>query len=171
MNGFIEIARGIWYEEATGLPFSSIKFLGYRYGHIYDSPLKRLECKNSAGYYMVWVNGKMKLWHRIVYQHFNGEIPEDFDIDHKNNEPSDNRIDNLQLLSHKQNVRCSKKHADNTSGYAGIHWHKAAKKWHAKISINGKVKYLGLFDDKEVAYQAYLAAKIQYHGVESIRVL
>ena len=42
--------------------------------------------------------------HRFVYEVFKGLIPSCFEIDHQNNVRSDNRIKNLQLLSHKQNV-------------------------------------------------------------------
>ena len=46
--------------------------------------------------------------HRFVYEVFRGPIPKCFEIDHQNNVRSDNRIKNLQLLTHKQNVEKSK---------------------------------------------------------------
>ena len=48
------------------------------------------------------------LQHRFVYEVFKGPIPRFFEIDHQNNDRSDNRIKNLQLLTHKQNVEKSK---------------------------------------------------------------
>ena len=42
--------------------------------------------------------------HRFVFEVFRGPIPRCFEVDHINNVKSDNRIKNLQLLSHKQNV-------------------------------------------------------------------
>ena len=39
---------------------------------------------------------------------FKGKIPLHLEIDHLNNLKSDNRIKNLQLLSHKQNIEKSK---------------------------------------------------------------
>ena len=41
--------------------------------------------------------------HRFVYEVFKGPIPRCFEIDHINNLKFDNRIKNLQLLTHKQN--------------------------------------------------------------------
>ena len=41
--------------------------------------------------------------HRFVYEVFQGPIPHCFEIDHVNNISSDNRIKNLQILTHKQN--------------------------------------------------------------------
>ena len=46
--------------------------------------------------------------HRFVYEVFKGMIPSCFEVDHQNNVRSDNRIKNLQLLTHKQNVEKSK---------------------------------------------------------------
>ena len=48
------------------------------------------------------------LQHRFVYEVFKGPIPRGFEIDHQNNIKTDNRIKNLQLLTHKQNIEKSK---------------------------------------------------------------
>ena len=46
--------------------------------------------------------------HRFEYEVFRGPIPRFFEVDHINEIKSDNRIKNLQLLSHKQNIEKSK---------------------------------------------------------------
>ena len=46
--------------------------------------------------------------HRFVYEVFKGPIPRFFEVDHINEVKSDNRIKNLQLLSHKNNIEKSK---------------------------------------------------------------
>ena len=45
------------------------------------------------------------LQHRIVWETFNGEIPEGYEVDHINNVRSDNRLCNLQLLTRLDNMR------------------------------------------------------------------
>ena len=45
--------------------------------------------------------------HRFVYEVFRGPIPRRFEIDHINGIKTDNRLKNLQLLTHKQNVEKS----------------------------------------------------------------
>ena len=66
---------------------------GYLHFKICD---KKLEKSNN--YYQ----------HRFVYEVFKGPIPRFFEVDHVNEIRSDNRIKNLQLLSHKRNVQKSK---------------------------------------------------------------
>ena len=46
--------------------------------------------------------------HRFVFEVFRGPIPRFFEVDHINNIKTDNRIKNLQLLTHNQNVEKSK---------------------------------------------------------------
>lgn len=43
--------------------------------------------------------------HRVVYETFNGNIPIGMVIDHKNNNPMDNSLDNLQCISHRLNCQ------------------------------------------------------------------
>ena len=41
--------------------------------------------------------------HRVVWMAFNGTVPDGYEIDHINNVRSDNRLNNLQLLTKSQN--------------------------------------------------------------------
>ena len=71
------------------------------------------KCKNNSGYLFFGIyNKKLKkpksyAQHRFVYEVFKGKIPPNLEIDHRNNIKTDNRIKNLQLLTHKQNVEKS----------------------------------------------------------------
>lgn len=47
-----------------------------------------------------------------------------------------------------------RKREDNTSGFVGIYWNKASKKWDAKIGVNSKLVHIGTFHAKEEAVQA-----------------
>ena len=50
--------------------------------------------------------------HRFVWECFNGVIPEGKVINHLNNNKEDNRLCNLQLLTHQQNCKKSAKNRD-----------------------------------------------------------
>jgi hypothetical protein len=43
--------------------------------------------------------------HRFVWEYFNGDIPNELQLDHINHDRGDNRLDNLRLLSPASNVR------------------------------------------------------------------
>ena len=68
--------------------------------------------KNHAGYYRFGLQHKKRrkcyFQHRFVFEAIKGAIPEGFEIDHKNEVKTDNRINNLQLLTHQQNIEKSK---------------------------------------------------------------
>jgi hypothetical protein len=46
----------------------------------------------------------------------------------------------------------------NSSGYTGVRWHKAAKKWAARITVDGVDRHLGLFPTAEEANNSYVRA-------------
>ena len=45
-----------------------------------------------------------------------------------------------------------------TSQYKGVSWEKNANKWRTQITINGKLKHLGLFTSEEAAAEVYQEA-------------
>jgi hypothetical protein len=163
---FIEMypeTQGFYYEVDTGLPWTSRTSR-----NDYNSELKKINSLNSSGYYQISINGKTTRWHRLVWQHFNGAISKDLTVDHINNNRTDCRIENLQLLSQRVNSRKRCIRNNNTTGFAGVHWCNRENKYVARIGIDYKRKHLGYFDNPEEAYKAYLDAKVKYHGKPSI---
>ena len=116
---------------------------------------------STNGYYQVILckNSDRKIFkvHSLVAICFLNHIPDgthNVVIDHINEIKTDNRIENLRLIGHRENVSRSIK--DSTSTYVGVSWSKNAKKWISQITIDGKTKYLGLFDNEEDANKKYL---------------
>jgi hypothetical protein len=162
---FTEIIDGIWYENDTGLPWSNRLKKGYR-----SETIIPFTYKDKDGYFIITIDKKKVRWHRLVYEHFNGIIIKDKVIDHKNNIVEDNRYNNLQELSVKENTR-KRRNLKNNKLPMGVYWHKIGKAFAAQIKINYKSLYLGLFKTAAEVYEAYLQAKIKYHGAESIAPL
>jgi len=77
-------------------------------------------------------------------------------VDHIDNDRSNNKLSNLQLISHRENV--SKDRKVGTSRYRGVYWNSQSKKWFSSIMIDNKRIYLGLFDCELKARDAYLNA-------------
>ncbi len=119
---------------------------------------KQVGTKDKDGYLTFSLNGKKVLVHRYIHeQYHNVKLRPDQHINHINHVKTDNRIINLEVVSRQQNNQWQRKYKNNTSGYKGVCWNKQKNKWHAQICVNGKLQYLGLFDDIESAKNAYNA--------------
>jgi len=80
-------------------------------------------------------------------------------VDHINNNRLDNRLCNLQVITHRENL--TKDRLGRSSKYAGVSWNNSLKKWKAVISINNKSKYLGVFTSEKKAGEAYQMALLE----------
>jgi len=121
--------------------------------------------KHKKGYILGELNGKEYKIHRLIYIYFNGDDSiGDLFIDHVNSIKDDNHIENLRVVTNKQN-QYNKKHCKNNKlGLKGVSFCKLTKKYVSYISINGKNKALGYFEDPLIAFEEYKKASIEYHG-------
>ena len=105
------------------------------------------------------------LAHRVAWLLYYGVDPGDLEIDHIDQDPSNNRISNLRVVNHKDNSMNQGKSKNNTSGITGVCWHKVACKWRVYISNHGEPQYLGIFTDKFEAICARKSAenRLGYH--------
>lgn len=97
--------------------------------------------------------------HQLVAMAFLNHKPNGFKglvVDHKTNNKLDNRVENLQLISQRENASKDKKRG--SSKYVGVCWHKKNRNWVARIKINGKKKHLGSFTCELEAHEAYQKA-------------
>jgi hypothetical protein len=113
--------------------------------------------QNGYGYLHVGLRNKSlktKLVHRLVADAFLNYISKkgEIVIDHINNNKKDNRLDNLQIITHRENI--SKIQGGN-SKYTGVHWSKFHNKYIAQIGINKKSYHIGCFDCELEASEAY----------------
>ncbi len=116
--------------------------------------------KNSKGYYKVTFRkdnlSYTKMVHQLVAKSFLNHKPNLFElvVDHINDNPLDNRVENLQVITARENAH--KTQGKYSSKYKGVYWHKRNKKWRSAIQINGRVKYLGDFDCELKAHLVYV---------------
>lgn len=118
----------------------------------------------SNGYRKICVLGRQHYAHRLAWLYMTGKWPDE-QIDHKNLDRADNRLDNLRPASNAENNQRSRARADSKTGLLGVCWHKKAGKYVAQIRHLGKTIYLGLHDSVESAVAARQAAelKLQTH--------
>lgn len=122
---------------------------------------------NGNGYTRICVDGVQHYAHRLAWLAVHGEHPAG-EIDHRNGDRADNRIENLRVASHAENGQNQALRATNTSGRHGVSWSKNHSKWVAYIVKAGKKKPLGLFECIERASEAYMAAKASLHAFQPV---
>lgn len=67
---------------------------------------KLVQCKLQSNYGYPWVYTKLgyKFVHRVVWETFMEEIPDGYEIDHINAVRTDYRLENLKVVTHKENI-------------------------------------------------------------------
>jgi len=88
--------------------------------------------------------------------------------DHKDRNGLNNQRENLRRSTSGLNNYNSKIRTDNFSGYRGVSWHKMREKWQARICINKKEKFCGLYHDIILAAKAYDQAAMKYYRERAI---
>ncbi len=144
----------------------------YEDGDLYwiDSPNSLVAAGSKAGsirsdgYVGIFIKGTYYFAHRIVWEMFNGAIPEGLVIDHIDGQRANNKIENLRLCTFQQNHFNRGKQSNNKSGFKGVSWHKQKQKWVAQIKIEGRNKFLGFFTDPVEAYEKYCEKAIEFYG-------
>jgi hypothetical protein len=118
---------------------------------------------NGDGYIEIKISRKRYLAHRLAWLYMTGEWPPII-IDHANGIQINNTWINIRAATISQNRCNSKRGPGNKSGYKGVTWSKRSKKWMAQIGWERKTFYLGVFDDPELAHEAYKIAAKNLHG-------
>lgn len=84
-------------------------------------------------------------------------------IDHINRDKTDNRLINLRVCTHAQNL-ANQKSQGGTSKFKGVCWCEPRKKWRAYVNKNKKQYFLGYFVDEKSAAQAHDKKAKELHG-------
>jgi hypothetical protein len=102
--------------------------------------------------------------HRAAWAMHYGEWPKG-QIDHRDGDGTNNRIDNLRDSTHTQNQRNQRLHVKNKTGARGVSFHSRSKKWQASICDgNGKKIFIGRFATIEAAAAARKEAEAKHWG-------
>lgn len=119
-----------------------------------DEILKYCWHKENSGYPATTIDDKKVRLHTFLGFKWH---------DHSNRNKLDNRKKNFRPCDYSQNGTNKGLRNDNTSGVIGVYWFSRDKKWRAQININGKMKSLGNFVNKEDAIKARLIAESKYY--------
>jgi len=124
---------------------------------------KILKAGITRGYYIVGLskNGKRttNYIHSLMSVTFLGYDKSNKKLvpDHKDGVKLNNKISNIKIVTRRENVSVYFRRDRNklSSKLAGVSWNKRDKKWYSQIYINGKRKYLGIFNTEIEASNAY----------------
>lgn len=117
----------------------------------------------KIGHKIITLNDTSYYAHILIWVLAHGRWPE-LTIDHKNRNPSDNRLVNLREATQPQQNANQGLRKNNSSGHAGVCWNNKTNKWRAYITVNSKQINLGYYANKEDAIKARENAEIKYFG-------
>lgn len=157
-------------EEFIDIPEYEGLYQISNFGRIYSMPNQLHNgkflsiCKSNERYLGVGLskkNEKRKTFqiHQLVAIAFLGHTPDgthNIIVDHIDNNQLNNRLDNLQLITSRENS--SKDKVGGSSKYIGVSWNKQKRKWCSQITINYRSVNLGNFEDEEIASKTYQKA-------------
>ena len=104
--------------------------------------LKKFKWYKNNGYVLAMVNFVLVKMHRYIVTVLEKQlIPENYVIDHKNNDRLDNQLNNLRIASFTQNSVNRKKSENTSSQFKGVY--KIGNVFQVKGSINGESVYIG----------------------------
>ncbi len=118
---------------------------------------------DKDGYIVIGISRKNYKAHRLAWFYCFKEWPE-FNIDHINRDKQDNSLNNLRDIPQADNNRNVL--VRSSSGFKCVSLHSSGK-YQASVRINGKSKYLGLYNTPEEANIAVL----DYKKLNNINIL
>lgn len=111
---------------------------------------------------VIRVDYRMYYAHRLAWLYVTGKWPERA-IDHIDGDPSNNRWSNLRAATLAQNAWNMARTSRNTSGEKGVDFFKQYGKWRAQVKANGRVHFLGHFENKDEAIETVRCARARLH--------
>jgi len=105
-----------------------------------------------------------KTIHRLVANAFLENPDNKPNVDHINGDKTKNHLSNLRFATDSENQQNVSIKKNNTSGCAGVTFNKANQKWHSRINVNGSIKHLGYFINKEDAIRVRQETEILHFG-------
>lgn len=146
-----ELVARFRYEPETGFWFNC------KTGRKIGQPRK------PDGYVKIYIDDWRPFAHRLAWFYMTKKWPTE-EIDHRDNDASNNAWDNLRVATRVENARNYGISVRNKTGVKGVHLCKQTGKYRASIRLNGKTKSLPRFDSLEEAAQAYAAAAREHYG-------
>jgi hypothetical protein len=106
--------------------------------------------ETSRGYRKIQFQSRGYLLHRLIFYYHHGYFPKI--VDHINGDVFNNKIENLQACSQSDNIAKARKFKTNSTGFKGVCYHKAAKKYESYFWKDYQKVHCGLYNSAEEAF-------------------
>ena len=156
MIDFETVNNLLQYNPITGLLRLRVEGYGRKLGGVAGNLDKK-------GYLEISIKGKGYRSHRLIWLLVFRRFPEQ-QIDHINQNKSDNRLVNLRVVNNRENHKNMRLYSNNTSGICGVHWSRKDSIWVSGImSLDGEISksFKSLLD--AVCFRKSLEIKFGYH--------
>ena len=126
--------------------------------------LKKYNWFHSRGYWITIKDNKLLNMHSLIMNTSQNLTVDN--IKHVKDGYTDNRKNNLRICTFQENCQHRGKAKNNTSGIIGVRIKKTkwGNYWRAQIKVDGKMKTVGEYKDKEKAIKKRLEAEKKYYG-------
>jgi hypothetical protein len=112
----------------------------------------------------IMIDGVQYSAHRIAWVYIYGDVlTQEIQIDHKNNNPFINRINNLREATHAQNCSNARKWKKKDLP-KGVSVQTKSGRYRARLQVGKNVIHIGTYDTPELAHAAYCDAAKKYKG-------
>ena len=109
---------------------------------------------DDDGYLRFKFSGQKIYVHIAAWALMTGAWPTQ-EIDHKDRLPAHNAWNNLREATRSQNKANMTAPKTNSSGIKGVSWDRSRGKWRAMIKHHPKSRFIGRFETREAAAEAY----------------
>lgn len=118
--------------------------------------------RHYSGYLIVCISYKIYMLHRLVWAWHYGPAAVDVEIDHKDHDKSNNRIENLRTVSRRGNALNQPLYKNSRSSVTGIQWRPKYRYWEVSVAVGNKRRHVGTFK----SYDEALAARNEAYAAE-----
>jgi hypothetical protein len=146
------IKTEVWYEKQTGV-------FRARFGNSKSKAWRIVGSKESKGYLQIKIKDRLYMAHRLAWVYETGQDPTllNMQIDHIDQDKTNNAFANLRLVTNKQNAENRSLNSRNKTGIRGVYMEKNL--FVAELCNNYKRIKLGRFKTLDAAKAAVEKAR------------